>query len=337
MARLSLQTTLTIVVVMGALASMGGCAQLKKNLSNPHPMEHQFGHVLFNDGTPANFPKLKPAAPTRVETPKGKKVAKTGAAETAQTSAKNAPVKQTARRPELREPTVISRAQTPTGKGELPTVPSRPKAPKPTRDQGLDITEVPDSKPPAQPATPGLGDGSLRSELLAAAKRLVGIGQNFDEEGFLTHLLQVSDYPLQAKPGDDLVKTLYNQLSERKATFGANQSPRVGDLVFFHNTYDRDKDSRADDWFTMVGVVESVDGSATITFIGFAQGGVRRLYLNTQRPAVRRNDASQKTLNSIVRAKSLADRPFTSYLSGELFASYGRLDATPGARQAASK
>lgn len=323
-------TILAPLLALSALIVMSGCAQLKKNVSQPHPMEHQFGHLMFNGSALNRFPTLKPAAPTKAKTPANKakaaQVAKKTAPGTAPRAAKAGP-----------EPTVVARAEHPKGDDALPTVPAKPRGPKPTKDRGLDITEVPEPAQPAPPKTPGLGDGSMRGEILAAAKRLVGVRDNFDERGFITHLLQVADYSLQVKSQQDIVKALYDHMAAGKGIFGAAQVPTAGDLVFFHNTYDRDKDNRADDWFTMVGVVESVAADHTVTFIGFARGGVRRMYLNTDRPSIRRNEASKQTLNTIVRAKQMTDRPFTSYLAGELFASYGRLELVVGGRQTASK
>ena len=40
------------------------------------------------------------------------------------------------------------------------------------------------------------------------------------------------------------------------------ESPRPGDLAFFHDTYDRNRDGRANDPYTHVALVEAVDGAA---------------------------------------------------------------------------
>ncbi|MEC8025240.1 MAG: hypothetical protein VX223_15040, partial [Myxococcota bacterium] len=87
----------------------------------------------------------------------------------------------------------------------------------------------------------------------------------------------------------------------------------------------RDQDERPDDWFTMAGIVERIDGDGTIQFIGFAQGKIQRLWMNLERPSAIRNESYAKVLNSQLRRKSLTDRPFTRYYAGELFASFGRL------------
>ena len=335
------RTSRALLVLAAAFLALGpGCAQLKKNMKNPHPEEHQFGHVLFNESTIGRFPKLQPAAPKKADTPKERKDKQTELAK-APSRAPVAEVPQAPaapRRPDVTEPSTVAKAPTqPKGEAGLPTVPAPPEGPKPTRDTGLDITEVPgpEAKSP-EPARGGLGDGSMAGEMLAAAQRLLGIRDNFDEQGLLTHLLQSADYKLTARSGQDLVKAFYEDLASKKAVFGPTHQPEPGDVVFFHNTHDRDGDSRSDDWFTMAGVVESVDGSGTVTLIGFARGEIQRLYMNLDRPSVRRNEATDKNLNSLIRAKQLSDRPFTAYLAGELFASYGRIGGVAKAEKAAS-
>ena len=123
-----------------------------------------------------------------------------------------------------------------------------------------------------------------------------------------------------------MVKALYDELNKADAVFGPSKQTQPGDIVFFSNTYDRDEDNRADDWFTMAGVVERIDGDNTIQFIGFAQGRVQRLTMNLDRPSAERNESTSKVMNSVLRDKRLSDRPFTRYHAGELFASYGALE-----------
>jgi hypothetical protein len=170
-----------------------------------------------------------------------------------------------------------------------------------------------------------LGDGTPSSELLAAAQRTLGIETDLDPTGFANHLIQVNDLPVTNRNNAPIVKALYEYLNTTDQLLEGAIEPRAGDLVFFHNTYDRDDDQRADDWFTLVGIVERVNGDGTVLFISYAQGKIKRLRMNLDRPSDPLNHYTKQILNSALRKKELTDRPYTSYLSGELFASFGRL------------
>ena len=369
------------VAISGCGATGSGAAG-STSMTSPNPMEHHFGHVLFNDSA-QHFPPLRPAAPQHAQAPhpdyaevdepsadaprasdrgdgyesgaeasaaaperknlrplvvprrghqqvakapktnsrRGVSRATKKRAPAKRAAAKKAPAKKA---PAKKAPAKRPHVETAPHK-RVPDAPKKPRAPKDTSDRGLTIEPV--SKPEPAPAKKGgLGDGTRRSEVLAAARRLVGVETNFDEQGFLIHLLQVADVSLEAAQGEDIVKALYDDLNENNRVFGPSQTVKPGDLIFFSNTYDRDDDGRTDDWFTMIGVVERMDADGTIQFIGFAKGAIDRLYMNLRRPSAQRDEAKAKTLNSLLRDKRLSDRPFTRYHAGELFASFGSLD-----------
>jgi hypothetical protein len=99
-------------------------------------------------------------------------------------------------------------------------------------------------------------------------------------------------------------------------------SPQPGDLVFFRNTYDRNRDGKLNDGLTHVGVVESVAADGTVSFVHRIHGGVKRGKLQPFVPRdIKRNDYLRP-------AKGKA--PLAS--TGELFVSYAsaaRLAARP--------
>jgi hypothetical protein len=101
--------------------------------------------------------------------------------------------------------------------------------------------------------------------------------------------------------------------------------PNAGDLVFFHNTSDRNKDHRNNDWYSMIGIVEKVDDDGSVTFITFSFGQVKRFVMNLYHPQVRREEKTGKVLNDFLRIKRLDDPEYTQYLSGELYAGFGAL------------
>ena len=88
--------------------------------------------------------------------------------------------------------------------------------------------------------------------------------------------------------------------------------PRVGDLVFFRETYDRDRDGRTDDGLTHIGVVDTVEEGGTVHFIHRSGRGVTRERMNTYRPR-------DKSVNDWLRMRS---QRAPAALSGELFVGY---------------
>lgn len=61
--------------------------------------------------------------------------------------------------------------------------------------------------------------------------------------------------------------------------------PATGDLVFFSNTFDRNRDGQWNDKLTHIGVVKSVDALGTITFLDLRKGRIHSNKLNLQFPA----------------------------------------------------
>jgi hypothetical protein len=93
--------------------------------------------------------------------------------------------------------------------------------------------------------------------------------------------------------------------------------PAAGDLVFFHQTYDRNRTGRNDDPWTHVALVEAVDGSA-VTLLHRGGRGVERVRMDLARP-------SDPAANDPLRVRRRGDRPGVPTLAGELFAAFGAL------------
>jgi len=104
---------------------------------------------------------------------------------------------------------------------------------------------------------------------------------------------------------------------------GGGEWPRPGDLVFFHDTYDRDRDGRQDDRFTHVGIVLYVSEGTVV----FAHRGSQAVVIGAMTPGRPHETADgDRLLNSHMRQKRKA-RPDARLLAGELFAGYGRIDS----------
>lgn len=115
------------------------------------------------------------------------------------------------------------------------------------------------------------------------------------------------------------VKAIYRYV-QKYGTIHKNK-PEVGDLVFFHNTYDRSRDGRMRDPLTHIGIVEKVEGS-TVYFIHHLGQSIIRSRMDLSRPRETFDAQGQTRLNHILRRPQGRNRAYTA---AELFAGYGRL------------
>ena len=114
------------------------------------------------------------------------------------------------------------------------------------------------------------------------------------------------------------------RFTQNEGTIYHSTRPAVGDVVFFHNTFDRNGDSRANDWYTHLGVVESVDDDGNISILSYLDDRVSRTHLNLERPSDARDDDGV-VINTAMRQRRSDDPPYTQYLASELFAGFGSL------------
>lgn len=99
--------------------------------------------------------------------------------------------------------------------------------------------------------------------------------------------------------------------------------PRVGDIVFFDHTYDKNKNGMLDDYLTHVGVVMDVSPSGRVTFgHGGTSGGRAIGYLSVTEPDKATDEASGLKVNTYLRSKGFMDPLGTKYLAGQLVAGY---------------
>ncbi len=110
--------------------------------------------------------------------------------------------------------------------------------------------------------------------------------------------------------------SLFKSLAGRGRIKGKDIRP--GDLLFFHNTWDRNGNKLRDDRFTHVGLAESVEVDGTVTFLHYVSGRVKRDVLNLKHRNVVRDPVSGRTWNSFLR------RGGGRTLAGELFFKSGR-------------
>jgi peptidoglycan DL-endopeptidase CwlO len=197
-------------------------------------------------------------------------------------------------------------------------------------------------KKKALPASTGVSP-TARETVLATARRLVGQskvtvkGRPYpaDCTGLVEAAYASAGLSLRgkSKPGDNGVTALYRyaQAQGRVYTRG---TPTPGDIVFFRETYDQNRDGRRNDGLTHVGLVDQVAADGTVTVIHRVQRGVVRYRMNLARPNAAQDPRSGQVINDTLRAPS-AGRPFA--LTGQLFASYATVLPAPAPVAVASR
>lgn len=110
--------------------------------------------------------------------------------------------------------------------------------------------------------------------------------------------------------------------SKQANTVHFQKRPNVGDVVFFNNTFDLNRDKLTNDWFSHVGIVEEIDADGTVTFIQRGPEGIGRRKMNLLQPRARRDPSNSKVWNSVLRLASKADNAQVPRLSSELFAGF---------------
>jgi peptidoglycan DL-endopeptidase CwlO len=114
----------------------------------------------------------------------------------------------------------------------------------------------------------------------------------------------------------------FYDLAKATGALHHQKAPAPGDLAFFDDTYDRNRNGRLDDPLSHVAVVLEVRPNGTILM---GHGGTSRgrttLRMNLARPDAREDEAGE-VLNDWLRVKRDSDPGGTKYLSGELWKAF---------------
>jgi hypothetical protein len=169
-----------------------------------------------------------------------------------------------------------------------------------------------------------------RQDAVAEAQRLVGRkrievnGKRFGDD--CTGLVRAVFEPLgidllsRAQPGDNGVTAMWRFASAHGRVFHGGR-PLPGDLVFFKDTYDVNRDGRIDDGLTHIGLVEDVEADGTVVVIHRVARGVVRYRMNLATPTQARG-ADGRKLNDWLRTEAPGARP---RLTAELFAGFATI------------
>ncbi|MCB0308111.1 MAG: C40 family peptidase [Bdellovibrionales bacterium] len=106
-----------------------------------------------------------------------------------------------------------------------------------------------------------------------------------------------------------------------------NRLPKPGDLVFFSNTYDRNRDRKLNDDLTHIGIVVDIEPKGVVRFIHVIRDRPIESVLSLNTPNRPRN--ADQIINDYLRRKTFRDAPGTPYLSGQLFFAFGSLFQNP--------
>ncbi|RKH41200.1 CHAP domain-containing protein [Corallococcus sp. AB050B] len=203
---------------------------------------------------------------------------------------------------------------------KAPAVAKAPKAKAPAKPRVTPAKQT--VAAPAPPANP-------RERVLATARGLVGQssvqvnGKRYPAD--CTALIEATysqagvKFRGTIKPGDNGVTAMYRYAQANGRVYTSGR-PMPGDLVFFRETYDQNRDGRRNDGLTHVGLVDGVDADGTVTVIHRVKRGVVRYRMNLARPHMARDPKTGEILNDMLRSPA-PGQPHV--LTGQLFAAFG--------------
>jgi cell wall-associated NlpC family hydrolase len=227
-----------------------------------------------------------------------------------------------------------------------PSMPREVPSPDAERPPRVAAKPAPSSKKPAGVAkkkapavvkrgAPARRTPGGREAVLAAARGLMGKkqvvvdGRRFPSDciGLVQAAYSRAGLTFQGawKRGDNGVTAVYRYAQAHGRVYTGGR-PVPGDVVFFRETYDQNRDGRRNDGLTHVGLVDAVDEDGTVTVIHRVQRGVVRYRMNLARKDLRRDPKTGAVLNDVLRPPGPGRR---HVLTGQLFVAYATLLPPP--------
>lgn len=196
---------------------------------------------------------------------------------------------------------------------------------EPTPEPGLEPGPEPELAPEPEPhhRNPDRGEARVAKAVVNGSRALLGRRQlSFGSQVYVPDclgLVEAAYAPVDFSFIRDM-RGVYDQAWELEV-FHKDPLPHPGDVAFFDNSFDKNRNGRRDDPLTHVGVVESVDEDGTIVMIHLGSRGkpVTRKRMNLLRPHTTRDEAG-KIINEHLRATSARDGGPT--LAAELWSGF---------------
>lgn len=124
---------------------------------------------------------------------------------------------------------------------------------------------------------------AIQQKIVQAARSLLGAKSlyvqeqsfRYDCSGFVAAVYAKAGIAMN-KGGSDFLLAA----SHKYNVYSAESIANIGDVVFFDNTYDRNKNGKRDDGVTHVGIVETIDATGLISIIHLGHTGIVRIYMN---------------------------------------------------------
>jgi peptidoglycan DL-endopeptidase CwlO len=169
-----------------------------------------------------------------------------------------------------------------------------------------------------------------RTQVVQAARHLVGrqrvelAGRRFGDDctGLVRGVYSTLGVDLMtaAAPQDNGVTAIWRFAAQHGRIYEGGR-PVPGDLVFFRETYDLNRDGVINDGLTHIGLVDEVEPDGTVLVIHRVAKGVVRYHMNLSTPSRARDDRG-KVVNDGLRPGRLGA---PTRLTGELFVGYATL------------
>ncbi|MCX7883080.1 MAG: C40 family peptidase [Brevinematales bacterium] len=158
-------------------------------------------------------------------------------------------------------------------------------------------------------------------------------GKRFTSDciGFVRYVYYLSGIDLMEVYGEGRggVSSLYQGLAKRRFVYTNSIPFSRGDLIFFDNTYDINRNGKWDDPLSHVAIVVDVDKHGTITYIHHSpRKGVGRDYLNLLYPgthAFRMRNGSLRIINSYLRINRGENLSQENYISSTFFRAFAHI------------
>ena len=100
-----------------------------------------------------------------------------------------------------------------------------------------------------------------------------------------------------------------------------SKKPQVGDLVFFNNSYDANRNQKPDDTHTHVAVLIEIRKDQTLVMVHRGSKGIVELHMNLKNPKLSKK--GKQVLNDVLRSsKTYPNHP--KRLTAELFSGFAR-------------